>query len=64
MGLGAFFGRCRVQVNLLSAAAILVSLPVIVLSFVFRRQFIRGILSGLSHGRGSGLSGAQIPSTA
>jgi len=27
-------------------AAILVSLPVIVLSFVFQRQFVRGILPG------------------
>ena len=34
------------QINLLSAAAILVSLPVIVLSFVFQRQLVRGILSG------------------
>ena len=46
LGLGAFSGRYLVQINLLSAAAILVSLPVIVLSFVFQRQFIRGILSG------------------
>jgi len=46
LGLGAFSGRYLVQVNLLSAAAILVSLPVIVLSFVFQRQFIRGMLSG------------------
>ena len=46
LGLGAFSGRYLVQVNLLSAAAILVSLPIIVLSFVFQRQFIRGILSG------------------
>jgi raffinose/stachyose/melibiose transport system permease protein len=50
LGLGAFSGRYLVQVNLLSAAAILVSLPVIVLSFVFQRQFIRGILSGAVKG--------------
>ena len=47
LGLGAFSGRYLVQINLLSAAAILVSLPVIVLRyFLFQRQFIRGILSG------------------
>jgi raffinose/stachyose/melibiose transport system permease protein len=46
LGLGAFSGRYLVQLNLLSAAAILVSLPIIVLSFVFQRHFIRGILSG------------------
>jgi raffinose/stachyose/melibiose transport system permease protein len=46
LGLGAFSGRYLVQINLLSAAAILVSLPIIVLSFVFQRQFIRGILAG------------------
>jgi raffinose/stachyose/melibiose transport system permease protein len=50
LGLGAFSGRYLVQINLLSAAAILVSLPVIVLSFVFQRQFIRGILSGAVKG--------------
>jgi raffinose/stachyose/melibiose transport system permease protein len=46
LGLGAFSGKYLVQLNLLSAAAILVSLPIIVLSFVFQRQFIRGLLSG------------------
>jgi raffinose/stachyose/melibiose transport system permease protein len=46
LGLGAFSGHYLVQINLLSAAAILVSLPIIVLSFVFQRQFVRGILSG------------------
>ena len=51
LGLGAFSGRYLVQVNLLSAAAILVSLPVIVLSFVFQRQFIRGICPARSRAR-------------
>jgi raffinose/stachyose/melibiose transport system permease protein len=46
LGLGTFSGRYLVQLNLLSAAAILVSLPIIVLSFLFQRQFIRGLLSG------------------
>lgn len=46
LGLGAFSGRYLVQINLLSAAAILISLPVVVLCLAFQRQFIRGILSG------------------
>jgi len=46
LGLGAFSGRYLVRINLPSAAAILVSLPIIVLSFIFQRQFIRGILAG------------------
>jgi raffinose/stachyose/melibiose transport system permease protein len=46
LGLGTFTGQHSTQVNLLSAAAILVSLPIIVLSFVFQRQFVRGILAG------------------
>jgi ABC-type glycerol-3-phosphate transport system permease component len=50
LGIDVSFGRYLVQINLLSAAAILVSLPVIVLSFVFQRQFIRGILSGAVKG--------------
>jgi raffinose/stachyose/melibiose transport system permease protein len=50
LGLGAFSGHYLVQINLLSAAAILVSLPIIVLSFVFQRQFIHGILSGAVKG--------------
>ena len=46
LGLGAFSGKYLVQLNMLSAAAILVSLPIIVLSFIFQRQFIRGIITG------------------
>ncbi|WP_203919231.1 carbohydrate ABC transporter permease [Rugosimonospora africana] len=46
LGLGAFSGRYLVHINLLSAAAVLISLPVVVLCLVFQRQFIRGILSG------------------
>ena len=44
LGLGAFSGRYLVQINLLSAAAILVSLPIIVLSFVFQRQFVQSFM--------------------
>jgi raffinose/stachyose/melibiose transport system permease protein len=46
LGLGAFSGRYLVHVNLLSAAAIMISAPVVVLCLVFQRQFIRGVLAG------------------
>ena len=34
------------HVNLLSAAAILMSAPIVVLCLLFQRHFIRGMLSG------------------
>ena len=46
LGLGAFSGRYLVHVNLLSAAAILMSAPIVVLCLLFQRHFIRGMLSG------------------
>lgn len=46
LGLGAFSGRYLVQINMLSAAAVLISLPIVVLCLAFQRQFVRGILSG------------------
>ncbi len=45
-GPGAFSGRYLVHVNLLSAAAITISAPVVALCLIFQRHFIRGILSG------------------
>jgi raffinose/stachyose/melibiose transport system permease protein len=46
LGLGAFSGRYLVQINFLAAAAILISIPVVLLCLAFQRQFIRGMLSG------------------
>jgi raffinose/stachyose/melibiose transport system permease protein len=46
LGLGAFSGRYLVHINLLSAAAIMISAPVVVLCLFFQRHFISGILSG------------------
>ncbi len=46
LALGTFQGRYASQVNLLSAAAVLISVPVVVLYLFFQRQFISGILSG------------------
>ncbi|MGW3449644.1 carbohydrate ABC transporter permease [Streptomyces sp. NPDC001076] len=50
LGLGAFSGRYLVHVNLLAAAAVLISVPVVVLYLFFQRQFIRGMLSGAVKG--------------
>ncbi|MFF1399640.1 carbohydrate ABC transporter permease [Streptomyces sp. NPDC058287] len=46
LGLGAFSNRYAVQNNLLSAGAVLISVPIVVLYMFFQRQFIRGMLSG------------------
>jgi raffinose/stachyose/melibiose transport system permease protein len=50
LGLGAFSGRYLVKVNLLAAAALLISLPIVGLYLFFQRQFIRGMLSGALKG--------------
>lgn len=50
LGLGAFSGRYLVHVNLLAAAAVLISLPVVILYLFFQRQFLRGMLSGAIKG--------------
>jgi raffinose/stachyose/melibiose transport system permease protein len=50
LGLGAFSGRYTVHVNLLAAAAVMISLPVVGLYVFFQRQFIRGMLSGAVKG--------------
>lgn len=50
LGLGAFSGRYLVHVNLLAAAAVTISLPVVGLYVFFQRQFIRGMLSGAVKG--------------
>ncbi|MFC9677977.1 carbohydrate ABC transporter permease [Streptomyces sp. NPDC056949] len=46
LGLGAFSTRYGTQANLLSAGAVLISLPIVVLYLFFQRHFIRGMLSG------------------
>lgn|GEM_PF-3853599 len=38
------------HVNLLAAAAVIISLPVVGLYVFFQRQFIRGMLSGATRG--------------
>ncbi|MGW6142505.1 carbohydrate ABC transporter permease [Streptomyces sp. NPDC055140] len=46
LGLGAFSTRYGIQANLLSAGAVTISLPIVLLYLFFQRHFIRGILSG------------------
>jgi raffinose/stachyose/melibiose transport system permease protein len=46
LGLSFFRGQHITQYALLSAGAMIVALPVVVLYFVFQRHFIRGMMSG------------------
>lgn len=50
LALGSFSTRHTADLNLMSAAAILVSLPVLILYIFFQRQFIAGVLSGALKG--------------
>ena len=50
VALGSFSTRYTQQLNLMSAAAVLVSVPVLVLYAFFQRQFIQGVLSGALKG--------------
>ena len=50
LALGSFSTRHTADLNLMSAAAILVSLPVLILYMFFQRQFISGVLSGALKG--------------
>ncbi|MGO4370352.1 carbohydrate ABC transporter permease [Paenibacillus sp. 2TAB19] len=45
LGLQVFRGEHGVQYNLLMAASLLVSLPIIVMFFVFQKQFIRSVMA-------------------
>jgi len=45
LGLQVFRGEHQVQYNLLMAASLLVSLPIIVMFFIFQKQFIRSMVS-------------------
>lgn len=48
--LGDFTTKYSTQINLMSACAVLVALPVVILYLAFQRQFISGILSGALKG--------------
>lgn len=50
LALGDFSTRYTAQLNLMAAAAVLVSLPVLILYIAFQRQFISGVLAGALKG--------------
>lgn len=50
LALGSFSTRHTASINLMAAAAILVSLPILILYVLFQRQFIQGVLSGALKG--------------
>ncbi len=50
LALGSFSTRYTQQLNLMSAAAVLVALPVLILYMFFQRQFIQGVMSGALKG--------------
>lgn len=50
VALGQFATRYTQQVNLMSAGAILVALPILILYVIFQRKFIDGVLSGALKG--------------
>lgn len=50
LALGSFSTKYTQELNLMAAAAVLVSIPVLVLYLFFQRQFIQGVLSGALKG--------------
>ncbi len=50
LAIGAFSTKYTQELNLMAAAAVLVSIPVLVLYMFFQRQFIQGVLSGALKG--------------
>jgi len=46
VALGAFQGRHVLQVNLMAAGSLIVSLPVVALYMTFQREFISGVMAG------------------
>ena len=49
-GLASFSGRFTTDIALVSAAAIIVALPIVVVFVVFQREFLRGMLTGAVKG--------------
>jgi raffinose/stachyose/melibiose transport system permease protein len=49
-GLASFSGRFTTNIPLVSAGAVIVAVPILVVFIVFQRQFIRGVLTGAVKG--------------
>ena len=50
LGLAFFQGRYAADIPLTAAGATIVSLPTIIIYFIFQRQFMRGVTAGAVHG--------------
>jgi raffinose/stachyose/melibiose transport system permease protein len=50
VALGDFTNKYATQINLMSACAVLVALPIVILYLFFQRRFIAGVLSGALKG--------------
>jgi len=49
-GLASFSGRYTTDIALVSAAAVIVAIPIVVVFIVFQREFLRGMLTGAVKG--------------
>jgi raffinose/stachyose/melibiose transport system permease protein len=49
-GLASFSGRYTTQIALVSAAAVIVAVPILIVFIIFQRQFMRGMLTGAVKG--------------
>jgi raffinose/stachyose/melibiose transport system permease protein len=49
-GLASFSGRYTTEIALVSAAAVIVAIPILVVFIVFQREFLRGMLTGAVKG--------------
>jgi raffinose/stachyose/melibiose transport system permease protein len=50
MGLASFSGRYTTQIALVSAGAVIVALPILIVFIIFQREFMRGMLTGAVKG--------------
>jgi raffinose/stachyose/melibiose transport system permease protein len=50
MGLASFSGKYTTQIALVSAAAVIVALPILIVFIIFQREFMRGMLTGAVKG--------------
>ena len=49
-GLASFSGRFTTQIALVSAGAVIVALPIVIVFIIFQREFMRGMLTGAVRG--------------
>ena len=49
-GLASFSGRYTTNIPLVSAGAVMVAVPIVIVFIIFQRQFLRGMLTGAVKG--------------